>query len=83
MPAKDAEKVVSASTRAMVLVDGPPVTPRVLREYVDDARAILIAGLKEAKRQGWALADLLAVLDPPKPNSRRGEAWAPPRSSRQ
>ena len=82
MPPKDAEKVVTASTRAMALADGGPATVRVMREYVDDARAILLAGLKEAKRQGWELADLLAELDPPKSDDKRGETLLPPRSLR-
>jgi len=62
---KDAEKVVRASTRALALADGAPSTDRVLREYVEDARVALVAGLKEAKRQGWQLAELLTVLDRP------------------
>lgn|GEM_PF-6521478 len=65
MATKDAEKVVRASTRALALADGAPSTDRVLREYVEDARVALVAGLKEAKRQGWQLAELLTVLDRP------------------
>jgi hypothetical protein len=75
MPPKDAEKVVRASTRAMIWADGGPAGVAVIRLYVDDARAILLAGLKEAKRQGWDLPELLDVLSPPKPKKKRDEAW--------
>ena len=77
MPPKDAKKVVTASSRAMALADGGPATVQVMREYVDDARVILLVGLKEAKRQGWELADLLVELDSPKPNDKRGRDFVP------
>ena len=63
MAPKDAEKVITASTCALALADGAPTTDRVLREYVGDARIAVVAGLKEAKRQGWELAELLAALE--------------------
>ncbi len=80
MPPKDAEKVVRAATKAMVWSDGGPATVRVMREYEVDARAIFIAGLKEALRQGWEINELVGTLSPAKPKKKRGEAVAPPRS---
>jgi len=70
----DAEKVVAAAAREMALADGNPGTARVLREYRADARASLLGGLKEAKRQGWEVSDLLAALASVEPTKARGEA---------
>lgn len=63
MATKDAGKVVKASTRALALANGAPTNDRVQREYAGDARVALIAGLKEAVRQGWEFAKLLASLE--------------------
>jgi hypothetical protein len=76
---KDPEKMVLATAKAMALADVGAATPPVLREYIGDARKVLIDVLKAAKRQGWDVPDLLVALDPPKPKKMRGEAWAPPR----
>lgn len=81
MAPKDPEQMVLATAKAMALADIGVATPPVLREYVVDARKVLIDVLKAAKHQGWDLPELLVALEPPKPKKMRGEAWAPPRSS--
>ena len=78
MPDKDPEKMVTATAKAMALADVKAGTPRVVALYVDDARQVLIETLSAAKRQGWEISELLAALQPPKANKKRGEAVAPP-----
>ena len=74
MSTMDAGKIIAAAAREMARTDGNPATPRVLREYVDDARVALLAGLEEACRQGWTISELLAALAAPQPTKDRGEA---------
>ena len=70
MHARDPEKMVVATAKALSLVDGGGYTPRILKLYEDDARIVLVEILKAAKRQKWEVADLLLALDPPKPEPK-------------
>jgi hypothetical protein len=70
MPEKDPEKMVLATAKAMALADIGVGTTRVVREYVVDARLVLIDVLKTAKRQGWELSELLTALVPPKTKTK-------------
>ena len=69
MHARDPEKMVVATAKALSLVDGGGYSSRILKLYEDDARIVLVEILKAAKRQKWEVADLLLALDPPKPKS--------------
>lgn len=70
MLAKDPEKMVIATAKAMALACNGVGTPRVVKLYVDDAREVLLGVLKAAKYQKWELAELLAVLDTAKPKRK-------------
>ena len=82
MSPKDPEKMVMATAKAMALAGSGVGTPHVVKLYVDDAREVLLGVLKAAKYQKWQLADLLALLDPPKPKLKpRDRHQGPPPSS--
>jgi len=70
---KDIEKMVYATARAMALAGNGVGTPRVVKLYIDDARAVLLGVAHAAKRQGWTAEDLVLALDPPKPKQKPWE----------
>ena len=79
---KDPEKIVMATAKAMALAESGVGTPPVVKLYVDDAREVLLGMLRAAKRENWELAELLAVLDLPKPKLKPWERHqGPPPSS--
>ena len=59
---RDVDKIVWAAARAMALSDVGAGTDRVVRLYVDDARASLMKALDMAERQKWTLGELRAAL---------------------
>jgi ribosomal silencing factor RsfS len=71
MPERDPEKMVLATAKAMALADIGAGTTRVVREYVVDARSVLIDVLKSAKRQRWELDELLTALVPRKIKTKK------------
>jgi hypothetical protein len=70
---RDIEKIVYETAKAMALAGNGVGTPRVVKLYIDDAREVLRSVTNAAKRQGWAVEEMVLALDPPKPKLKPWE----------
>jgi hypothetical protein len=76
--ARDIEKMVYATAKAMALAEHQCGTPRMVRLYIDDARKVLLDVAKTGRRARWTFEELVLALDPPKPRlSRWGKHQGP------
>jgi hypothetical protein len=80
--ARDIEKMVYETAKALALAGNGVGTPRVVKLYIDDAREVLRGVTNAAKRQGWTVEEMVLALDPPKPKLKPWERHqGPPLSS--
>jgi hypothetical protein len=80
-PAKDIEKMVEATAKAMALAGHRCGTPRMVKLYLDDARKVLLDVAMAAKRLNWTPDEVVRALRPPRRPARYWDTYeGPPRS---